>query len=142
MKLTTLFFVLGALSLSPIASHAGEKADSHEQLTPCGSIDMLGLDALINSKTPMVLIDARTDKYFDGTMIAGAKRLNVESSQADVQKFLPEKNALIVVYCAGIGCPASKMMASRLIKEGYKNIIDYHHGIREWKTNNKPIQKA
>lgn len=139
---TKLLLVLSALILSSITLQAEEKAKSRTESVACGTIDMLGLEALIDAKTPMVLIDARTDKYFDGTLIAGAKRLHVESSQADVEKLLPEKNTLIVVYCAGIGCPASKMMASRLIKEGYKNVIDYHHGIREWKANNKPIEKA
>ncbi|MBN9343426.1 MAG: hypothetical protein BGO76_05290 [Caedibacter sp. 38-128] len=139
---TKLLLVLSALILSPITLQAEGKAKSQTESVACGTIDMLGLEALINAKTPLVLIDARTDKYFDGTLILGAKRLHVESSEADVAKLLPEKNTLIVVYCAGVSCPASKMMASRLIKEGYKNVIDYHHGIREWKANNKPIEKA
>ncbi len=140
MKLIKWLFVLGTLAVLPTLGQAQDKSEAQTEVA-CGTIDMLGLEALMNSKAPFVLIDARTDKYFDGTLIAGAKRLNVESSQADVEKLLPSKDALIVVYCAGVGCPASKMMAGRLIKEGYKNVIDYHHGIREWKANNKPIEK-
>lgn len=142
MKSIKLLFVLSALMASPVALQAEEKAKAPVESVVCGTIDMLGLEALMNSKIPMVLIDARTDKYFDGTMIPGAVRLSIESTPADVEKLLPEKETLIVVYCAGVGCPASKMLASRLMKEGYKNVIDYHHGIREWKANNKPIEKA
>ncbi len=142
MKSIKMLFALGALLASPLALQAEEKAKAQSESIACGTIDMLGLEALMNAKTPMVLIDARTDKYFDGTMIPGAKRLSIESPEADIEKLLPEKNMLIVVYCAGVGCPASKMLASRLMKEGYKNVIDYHHGIREWKANNKPIEKA
>ncbi len=140
MKFIKWLFVFGAFAISPITGQAHEKSEAQIEVA-CGTIDMLGLEALINSKTPFVLIDARTDKYFDGTLIAGAKRLNVDSSQAEVEKLLPAKDGLIVVYCAGVGCPASKRMASRLITEGYKNVIDYHHGIREWKEHNKPIEK-
>lgn len=134
--------ILSAVVLTPTLLHAKDKAKTPVGTEVCGTIDMMGLEALMNSQTPMVLIDARIDKYFDGTLIPGAKRLHIESSQADVEKLLPEKNMLVVVYCAGVGCPASKMLANRLIKEGYKNVIDYHHGIREWKAHKKPIEKA
>lgn len=142
MKFMKHLMILSLIILAPTLLQATDKAKTVVEAEGCGTIDMMGLEALINSQTPMVLIDARTNKYFDGTLILGAKRLHIESSQADIEKLLPEKNALIVVYCAGVGCPASKMLASRLIKEGYKNVIDYHHGIREWKAHNKPIEKA
>ncbi|MBN9412674.1 MAG: rhodanese-like domain-containing protein [Candidatus Paracaedimonas acanthamoebae] len=142
MNSIKLFLALSIFLFSPLTLQAHKKAPNQAEEISCGTIDMLGLEALMKAKTPFVLIDARTDKYFDGTLISGATRLHIESTQEEIDNLLPEKNTLIVVYCAGVKCPASKMMASRLLKEGYKNIIDYHNGIREWKAHNKPIEKA
>ncbi|OJW51588.1 MAG: hypothetical protein BGO67_05020 [Alphaproteobacteria bacterium 41-28] len=101
---------------------------------------MKGLEALLDSKAPHALVDARTDKYFDGALIIGAERLPYDSDQTMIEKVLPNKKKLIIVYCGGGECPASKNLAKRLIELGYTNVIDYHGGMQEWESHNKPTQ--
>jgi rhodanese-related sulfurtransferase len=108
---------------------------------PWGEIDTQGLEALLKSRVPMTLVDARSDKWFDGILILGAQRLPSDAPEDVIKKTLPNKNQLVVVYCAGEVCDASKTLAKRLVDQGYKNVIDYHGGIHEWLANNKPIQK-
>ncbi len=132
-----------ALAVSIFAHNVGVEASSHQEADiqhQGGEIDMQGLEALLNSKVPLSLVDARSDKYFDGTLIRGAQRLPAESEQITIEKTLPNKNGLVVVYCGGIQCPASKNLAKRLAELGYTNVMDYHGGIHEWKANNKPTQ--
>lgn len=107
-----------------------------------GEINLQGLEALIQSKVPMRLVDARTDKWFDGTLIAGAQRLPADATEEAIVKILPQKAELVVVYCGGGQCPASKNLAQRLVDYGYKHVIDYHGGISEWKGNNKPTENV
>lgn len=134
-----------ALAISALPSETYAEAPSHEEETlphQWGEIDTQGLEALLKAKTPIALVDARSDKWFDGTLIQGAQRLPAETAKREIEKILPNKNQLIVVYCAGEGCPASKNLAKRLLELGYKNIIDYHDGIQVWKAQNKPIEKV
>lgn len=117
---------------------------SRENISPAkwGVIDTRGLEALIKAKIPMVLVDARTDEWFDHTLIVSAERLPLDASSDTLKKILPHKDQLVVVYCAGEGCPTSKSLATRLVEEGYTCLIDYHEGIREWISHQNPIQKT
>ena len=108
---------------------------------PWGEIDTQGLEAMLNAKVPMTLVDARADKWFDGILILGAQRLPSDAHEDVIRKILPNKNQLVVVYCAGEGCDASKNLAKRLVGQGYENVIDYHGGTKEWLASHKPIQK-
>ncbi len=115
-----------------------------EDISPAkwGVIDTLGLEALIKAKIPMTLVDARTDEWFDHTLIVSAQRLPLDASLDTLKKTLPHKDQLVVVYCAGEGCPTSKSLAKRLVEEGYTCLIDYHEGIQEWISHQNPIQKV
>ena len=130
-----------AISTLPHGASMATSAQHEEAVQHWGQIDMQGLEELVNGKVPFSLVDARSDKWFDGTLIAGARRLPADASKETIEKTLPSKTELVVVYCGGEQCPASKTLAQRLADYGYKNIMDYHGGISEWKAQNKPIQK-
>jgi rhodanese-related sulfurtransferase len=66
--------------------------------------------------------------------------LNAGSSEADIAKVLPDKNALVVTYCAGWKCPASGELAERLHKLGYVNVVEYPEGIPGWKDAGNPVE--
>lgn len=102
------------------------------------SIDAQTLHQFIQSKTPMILVDARGDKYFDGILIETARRLPSDAPDDLITQLLPNKDQQIVVYCAGEGCPASEILANRLVEAGYTQVYDYHGGIKEWMSLNKP----
>jgi len=142
MKFFKLVSILLPLTLSSHGTYAAAPA-SHKETAEVrwGAIDTRGLEALIKAKIPMSVVDARTDQWFDGTIITGAQRLPMDATKEVVEKTLPNKNQLVVVYCAGEGCPASKMLAKRLEEEGYANVIDYHGGIHEWTSHHKPTEK-
>lgn len=106
-----------------------------------GEVNAQGLQALLDSKVSMQLVDARADKWFDGTLIMGAKRLPDDSTEEVIEKTLPDKKQLIVAYCGGGECPASQNLAKRLVELGYQSVLDYQGGISEWKALKKPIQK-
>lgn len=106
------------------------------------TIDAQTLHQLIQSQTPMVLVDARGDKYFDGVLIETAQRLPSDATDEIIAQALPNKDQQIVVYCAGEGCPASEILANRLVGAGYTQVYDYHGGMREWMSLNKPTTRV
>jgi len=95
-------------------------------------INTEGLAILIRSKVPLKVFDARIGKYDDGRRVPGAQTLSPSAESDVVSKVLPDKNALVVTYCAGLTCPASKMLADHLKKLGYTNVIEYPQGIAGW----------
>lgn len=143
MKETFTKILLGiALVLIPKSVLGNnETGIQSSQSTSYGHIDALGLKALLDSKISLDLLDARSDKYFHGEVIPSAKRLPSNSSLEEIKKTIGNKNQLIIVYCAGEGCEASKKLATILIQEGYKNIIDFHGGDREWKNRGFSMTK-
>jgi rhodanese-related sulfurtransferase len=100
-----------------------------------------GLDTLIKSKVPLKLFDARSGKYDDGQRIPGAQQLSADADEAVIAKAIPDKSALVVTYCAGVKCPASKALADRLKKLGYTNVIEYPQGIADWIAAGKAVDK-
>ncbi len=100
-----------------------------------------GLATLLDSKVPLKLFDARSGKYDDGQRIPGAQQLSPDADEAVIAKAIPEKTDLIVTYCAGVKCPASKALADRLKKLGYSHVIEYPLGIAGWLEAGKAVEK-
>lgn len=101
-----------------------------------------GLATLLQAKIPLKLFDARSGKYDDGQRLPGAQQLSADADEAVITQALPDKSALVVTYCAGVKCPASKALADRLKKLGYSNVIEYPQGIAGWLEAGKAVEKA
>jgi rhodanese-related sulfurtransferase len=104
-------------------STGGEKA---------ATVSTASLKAMLDAKTPLILLDARTGQYDDGRRIPGAASLSPTASEAEITKVLPAKDALIVTYCSNVKCQASPKLAAALRKLGYTNVIEYSAGIAGW----------
>ena len=50
----------------------------------------------------------------------------------EIEKVVPNKDAIIVVYCASFTCQLSPRAATILIEEGYTNIYDFKGGLADW----------
>lgn len=142
MKLSKAI-ICSLISVLPLyhACAKGDGSASQDSQASAKIINIEELKSLVDSKTPMALIDARGDKWFDGNLIIGAQRLPSDVSLEAIESTLPDKNELIVVYCGGEQCPASKILAKRLVELGYKNVNDYHGGIKEWTANSYPTEQ-
>ncbi len=97
-----------------------------------GSLSTGALVALLKSKAPMTLIDARKD--VQGKTLPGARTLSSEAlcCSKTLAKTLGTKDRLVVTYCSGPKCSASTKMASSLRKAGYSNVIEYRQGFAGW----------
>jgi len=107
-----------------------------------GVVNTAALATLIRTKVPVTILDARSGKYDDGKRVPGARQLSPAAKDEDVAKALPDKQALIVTYCAGPGCPASKELAEHLEKLGYTNVIEYPEGIPAWIKAGNTVEQA
>ena len=77
----------------------------------------------------VVLIEALPESDYQEGHLPGAINLPADH----VREFtLPDKDAEIVVYCAGPQCNASDLAAEELIALGYKNVRVYKGGKQDW----------
>lgn len=94
----------------------------------------------LRQSTALVIIDARSEEYDDGKRIPGAKLVPHDAEEAVIIEKLPNKTAAIVVYCVNVDCPASDMLARRLMRLGYTNVSEYPEGIEGWEKSGNPVE--
>ena len=84
---------------------------------------------IMDGSDPFILIDVRTRDEFQRVHIKGALNMPVDTIESGAQTGLPDKNALILVYCASgaRSARASKMLAAM----GYTNVNNFG-GIMNW----------
>lgn len=91
---------------------------------------------LFARKTVPFLDARRTSVYAQGH-IAGARPFSVWEADVDdkVKAFFEEgrdQRAPVVVYCSGGECEDSHMLAERLYKVGFDNVLVYKDGFPDW----------
>lgn len=133
MLYTLLTFLLLA---APLA--AQNATTSNTQQTKHKEIRGDQLKAWYDQNKPMTVLDARSGKYFDGTMLPKAIWMPSETSEKKMQSQLPSKSSLIVVYCSNTKCPASGWLYDKLTSLGYTNVYEYHEGLEDWMNRGFP----
>ena len=120
------------------AEMAAPAAEQH----PYGMIDTKALAALVRGKVPMIILDARAGKYDDGRRIPGAKALAPDATAEQAAAAIPAKDALVVLYCTNLQCPASAALGKNLAALGYTNLLKYPNGIDGWAEAGMPVETA
>lgn len=138
-----LYAVLAALLLSaPLAAATQVSQSTRTAQNAHAIIDTTELKAWYDEKKPMVVLDARSKQYFNGTLLPDAKWLPSDSTDAEISAAIPSKESIVVIYCGGDKCPASGWLYDKLVKLGYKNVYEYHGGLHEWLKKGYPTIKG
>lgn len=133
-------------SVSPLASssnHSNEEGSNAAQsattdASTATTADATGIYQLItgdqikermDAGETIMIVDVRTKEEFDAGHIPGAILIPNETIGASEPSELPNKDAVIVVYCRS--GRRSMESANKLLKLGYKNIYDLG-GIGNW----------
>ena len=85
--------------------------------------------AVMNTEKEYIIIDARTQAEFSEGHIKGAMLIPEYEVSERAEKELPDKDALILVYCRS--GRRSKIAAEELVKLGYTNVKEFG-GIIDW----------
>jgi len=81
-----------------------------------------------------ILLDARTPDEFASGHIPGARSLPVARFSEEFLHLAPalEHSAMIIVYCRGVSCGDSQLLAEKLHLGGSRIILVYRGGIEDW----------
>lgn len=118
-----IIMILISLSLFGMTSCKDGKAGSYEQITPEQAKEIM------DTETDFIIIDARTQEEFDEGHIENAILIPEYEVADRAEKELPDKDALILVYCRS--GRRSKIASEELARLGYTNVKEFG-GIIDW----------
>lgn len=86
----------------------------------------------LDSGRPITLVEALPERYYVDGHLPGAVNINHDEVEAKASRLLPNKDALIVVYCANSACNNSTVASGKLIQMGYRHVHKYSEGKQDW----------
>jgi rhodanese-related sulfurtransferase len=110
-----------------------------QDLTP-SHISRDDLRRKVESGDEFVLIDALAPMSYAASHLPGAVNMPTEWVDERAPRLIPERTAEIVVYCSDSACDASAIVANRLIELGYRNVLHYAGGKRDWADAGLPLE--
>lgn len=90
----------------------------------------------------LVLIDALGPISYGASHLPGAINIPPDRVDAIAARRIPTPDAFVVVYCAGPDCVSSVEVAQRLLELGYRNVLHYASGKRDWTEAGLPLDRA
>jgi molybdopterin/thiamine biosynthesis adenylyltransferase/rhodanese-related sulfurtransferase len=106
------------------------------------SVRLMPLEELkrrLDQKDPLTLVDVREADEVRAGFIPGAVHVPRSYFEMRAEQKLPNKNAEIVVYCAG--GTRSAFAAKTLVEFGYTNVWSANPGFVRWKDLKYPIEE-
>lgn len=122
-----LIILMITLSIFNLAA-CGDKNDKGETLT-YEQISAEEAKVIMDTEKEYIIIDARTGSEFAEGHIEGAILIPEYEIADRAEKELPNKDALILVYCRS--GRRSKIASEELVKLGYTNVKEFG-GIIDW----------
>ncbi|MHA1860038.1 MAG: rhodanese-like domain-containing protein [Candidatus Asgardarchaeia archaeon] len=83
------------------------------------------------NKEDFKLVDVLSEDDYKRGHIPGAINIPLEKLEKLADKYLKKKDK-IVVYCTSYSCHASTNAAKKLLRMGYRNVLDFKAGRRGW----------
>ena len=93
----------------------------------------------LDAKEPITLVEALPDRYYQAGHLPGAINIPHDEIREKAAQLLPDKNALIAVYCASTECQNSRVATQVLVQMGYSNAHEYVEGKQDWQDANLPV---
>ena len=116
-------FIGGADGPKTIIVEDKKEENMYKQITPKEA------KAIMDSDEEYIILDTREQHEFDEGHIPGAILIPYTEIENRAEKELPDKDALILVYCRS--GRRSKIASESLVKLGYTNVKEFG-GIIDW----------
>ena len=100
------------------------------------------IKAKLDSGEPITLVEALPAQYFTKHHLPGAINIPHDQVSELAADLLPDKDALVVVYCANTECKNSTIARAELEQLGYTNALDYLEGKQDWLEAGFPVESG
>ncbi|OOC54297.1 MULTISPECIES: rhodanese-like domain-containing protein [Nocardiopsis] len=88
----------------------------------------------------VTVVDALGGGYYEQQHLPGALALTADEVAGRATELLPDKDALIAVYCSNPACGNSQAVANALEGLGYTRVRKYREGIQDWVEAGLPVE--
>jgi rhodanese-related sulfurtransferase len=104
-----------------------------------GLVNTAKAQAMLSEKaaTGLQLLDVRTPEEFQAGCLSSAKNVDIRSGSFEQQISGLDKNGSYLVYCRT--GKRSADARSRMLSDGFKNVVDLQGGITEWQAQGLPV---
>jgi rhodanese-related sulfurtransferase len=103
-------------------------------------VDFRDVKRRLDAREKLVLVDVREDCEWAQGHLPGATHLGKGVIERDVERFFPDKDDALVLYCGG--GYRSALAGDNLQKMGYTNVISMDGGWRAWVEAGYPTEKS
>jgi len=88
----------------------------------------------------LLIIDSRKkSEYMKGHIEGAVNILNTRLKQSDLERLSPDKTKTILFYCNGTRCLRSSDSINKAKRWGYKKLIWFRGGWKEWTEKRLPV---
>ena len=95
---------------------------------------------MIDDGDDFVLVDALAPMSFARSHLPGAINLPLEWVDERGPRRIPELDTTVVVYCVDLECDSSVLVGERLLELGYRNVLHYAGGKKDWVDAGLPLE--
>lgn len=106
------------------------------------NISEIDIECFLSKKKanePLELIDVREDHEYEEGSIEGAFHLGRGILERDIEKFFPDRQTPLILYCGG--GYRSALACDSLQRMGYKNVRSLAGGFRTWYEKGMPVYR-
>lgn len=104
-----------------------------------GGISRTDLLRQIESGSPPLIIDVRTQGEYESGHVPGAVNISIFDFRARFEQLNPPKEKPIIVICEH--GPRSSFAGFVLRVSGYRNVLELEGAMKTWKKSNLPMEK-
>ena len=104
-----------------------------------GRITRETLQRKLEGGEELVLVDALSPMSYARSHLPGAINLPLDWVDERAPRRIPDLSTLVVVYCSDADCDSSVLVAERLQELGYRNVMHYAEGKRDWVDAGLPL---
>jgi len=134
LMISTAFALNTSLALAKDMTAKDFQAAAKKNIT---TISVADAKALLD-KGGATFLDVREPKEYKSGHIPGAMNVPRGLLEFQIEKKIPDKNAVVAVYCKSGG--RSCLASDTLVKMGYKNIKNIDGGWKAWAKAGYPVE--
>ena len=91
---------------------------------------------IVSMRADLLVINVLSNEYYEDCHIQGS--INIPLDQFEKNAVNLERDKKIVIYCASYLCSASKRASKILHSMGFRNLLVYEGGTKEWREKGFP----
>ena len=111
-------------------------------MTTLPTITREQLRAKVEAGDDFVLVDALAPMSFARSRLPGAVNIPLEWVDDRAPRRIPDLDTEVVVYCVDYDCDSSVQVGERLVALGYRNVLHYAGGKKEWMQAGLPLERG